>query len=214
MTVFPDMARFLSLFSASPVFAADVPDTEGWTLFGSREPLPGIKPSFSLRLPPPFTFESFVDPAHVQRLAEDSLLEILFPCRGTGRAVTLKISRWPRGRDTRVIAKTVGLKAYWTLIGGEFSSIDGTRLEEVRTFSMDGSHARDLAFSWLPRRITYGFSSCSAIRIIVVGECQYLLTITCMFPAGEPKSRGHTPPKQPLFREIAKPVLDSLAFVP
>jgi hypothetical protein len=215
VTSFPSIARILSLFRASPAFAGGAPDTGNWPIFDSRDGLPGIEPSFTLRYPPSFTVRTKAAPLRAAVIRELDLVSFSGEYRKSRRSVILNIGL---GNWTAQAANSLwiaGPKEFWTGIGKNWCSCIDAQFESARPFKFEGLHAADVLISSTPAPelpIPDDESAYGVIRNIIAGKWVYVFSGMSMYHPDEAAPLGYTTLSNPLYLKFIKPMLKSITF--
>ncbi|MDR1042111.1 MAG: hypothetical protein LBR80_18470 [Deltaproteobacteria bacterium] len=213
MPPFTRIPRLLSRLISSPAFAENTSGTQGWPLFDSRNELPGVMPPLSLRYPPSFRVEAPIHDARKKDIIDAGLACFSRVFRKSRREVLMNVARIPMTPDRLKSEKSVGRKAFWTMMGNEWGSGLGLRFETARTFKTGGLNAVYLLFSGATPKNPEKKSAYAVVHAVIAGKWEYNFPSVCIYPPEETGARDYTPLSNPLFLKFIKPMFESIAFV-
>jgi hypothetical protein len=190
----------------APLFA---PGPEGWTPFFSSLALPGLDPSFTMRVHP-----SFVpgDPGPIPEDPDEFAQEFVFDDPATGRSARLELS------CTRMLEGTLekfrsGLEDVIAGMGRSMARTFGGIHHGTRRVRTGGLQAVETYISGRKQTGKGGPGAMFGLfRSVIAEDMIFVLSFTSFYPARETVEGGYTPLGNPLLTEFGLPAMDSLTF--
>ncbi|MDR1042110.1 MAG: hypothetical protein LBR80_18465 [Deltaproteobacteria bacterium] len=220
MTLFPDIASLLRLFTASRAFATGTPTLERWPLFDSGKELPDLTPYFTLRYPPSFArhlpssvnLKPSADPRLPPCPNASVIVDFSREFRKSGRAVSFSVGRRPWDSESPDLQRQTDSQDFWIRLGNELGSDGVLTFEGAKHFKTEDFNSADLMFSRFSLSEPHGFSAFLAARMVIAGKWQYIFTSVCLYPPGE--SLDYTANANPMFQNFIKPIFQTISFTP